>query len=211
MFVFSKITQTLFLGAKLCGKIYRFKQVRTWTGTYGPVQGSDICLNRTVGPVPGSQKSLKNRTEPDFGITNLTSISSRQPKLLRRARSSSLHLAHPSLCLLPKADHLIQTIFPTPTHIRLFHCRIRFRFHFQHWQMWQRIQWLVWCVRLRLQANLLLWSGQIANSSADAGSSSSGRSSYDIRGSWDNNRGQDLDLGEQRDRERDRLELFWRQ
>ena len=74
MFGFSKITQTLFLGAKLCGKIYRFKQVRTWTGpepTYGPVQGSDICLNRTVGPVPGSRKSSKNRTEPDFGITNV--------------------------------------------------------------------------------------------------------------------------------------------
>ena len=42
-----------------------------WTWTYGPVQGSDICLNRTVGPVPGSQKSSKNWTELDFSITNL--------------------------------------------------------------------------------------------------------------------------------------------
>ena len=67
MFGFSKITQTLFLGTKLCGKFYRFKQVRTWT--YGPDQGSDICLNQTIGPVPGSQKSSKNQIEPDFGIT----------------------------------------------------------------------------------------------------------------------------------------------
>ena len=41
-----------------------------WTWTYGPVQGSYICLNQTIGPVPGSQKSSKNQTEPDFGNTN---------------------------------------------------------------------------------------------------------------------------------------------
>ena len=41
-----------------------------WTWTYGLVQGSDICLNRTIGPVPGSWKSSKNRTEPDFSNTN---------------------------------------------------------------------------------------------------------------------------------------------
>ena len=39
----------------------------------GPVQSSDIYLNRTVGPVHGSQKTLENRTEPNFGITNYRS------------------------------------------------------------------------------------------------------------------------------------------
>ena len=45
-------------------------ELETWT--YGPVQGSDICLNWTIGPVPGSQKSSKNRTKPDFGNTSNT-------------------------------------------------------------------------------------------------------------------------------------------
>ena len=40
-----------------------------WTWTYGPVQGSDICLNWTIGPVPGSHKSSKNQTKLDFGNT----------------------------------------------------------------------------------------------------------------------------------------------
>ena len=44
-----------------------------WTWTYGPVQGSDICLNRTIGPVPSSWKSSKNQTEPDFGNTSNSS------------------------------------------------------------------------------------------------------------------------------------------
>ena len=43
-----------------------------WTWTYGPVQGSVICLNRTIGPVPGSRKSSKNRTELDFGNTKIS-------------------------------------------------------------------------------------------------------------------------------------------
>jgi len=38
----------------------------------GPVQSSGICLNWTIGPVHGSQKTLENRTEPNFGITNQT-------------------------------------------------------------------------------------------------------------------------------------------
>ena len=36
----------------------------------GPVQDSDICLNQTIGPLPGSQKSSKNQTKPDFGNTS---------------------------------------------------------------------------------------------------------------------------------------------
>ena len=40
----------------------------------GPVQSSDICLNRTVGPVHGSQKTSENRTEPNFGITTKEGI-----------------------------------------------------------------------------------------------------------------------------------------
>jgi hypothetical protein len=35
----------------------------------GLVQGSDIFLNQTLGPVLGSQKFCKNLTEPDRGIT----------------------------------------------------------------------------------------------------------------------------------------------
>jgi len=35
----------------------------------GPVQSSGICLNRTIGPVHGSQKTLENQTEPNFSIT----------------------------------------------------------------------------------------------------------------------------------------------
>ena len=54
--------------------MWEILQVRTclnlnWTWTYGPVQGPDICLNQTIGPVPGSQKSSENRTELDFGNT----------------------------------------------------------------------------------------------------------------------------------------------
>ena len=37
----------------------------------GPVQGSGIWLNRTLGPVHGSQKSCENRTDPNRGITML--------------------------------------------------------------------------------------------------------------------------------------------
>ena len=35
----------------------------------GPVQGSGIWPNRTLGPVHGSQKSCENRTNPNRGIT----------------------------------------------------------------------------------------------------------------------------------------------
>ena len=37
----------------------------------GPVQGSGIWLNRTLGPVHGSQKSCENRTDPNRGITSI--------------------------------------------------------------------------------------------------------------------------------------------
>ena len=43
-----------------------------WTWTYGPVQGSANFLNRTQGSGLGSQKSFRNRTDPDPGITSQT-------------------------------------------------------------------------------------------------------------------------------------------
>jgi len=42
-----------------------------WTWTYCPVQGSANFLDQTQGSGLGSQKSCKNLTDPDRGITTV--------------------------------------------------------------------------------------------------------------------------------------------
>ena len=59
----------------------------SWTWTDGPVWSSADFLDRTWSPVLGSAKSLKNRTEPNFGI----------PKRFRAAMFD-LSNSHLNLC-----------------------------------------------------------------------------------------------------------------